>query len=76
MDSIVTPTTGGCETVTTASADRSGSAALVARIWNVPGDAGAVYWPPEVMLPPPASSTDQTTVPLALPVTVAENCRD
>jgi hypothetical protein len=62
-------------TLTVELSDRDGSATVVATTWNVPVPDGAVYRPPESMLPPAAPScTDQVTAvdwPLTVPVTVA-----
>jgi hypothetical protein len=50
------------------------SAALLATTWNLPVDAGAVYMPSLVIVPPEASMTFQTIFRLTFPVTVAVNC--
>jgi len=69
---IVIDTTGGVAvTVTVAGAFFVVSAALVAVTVNVPADAGAVYNPPVVMVPPLAA---HVTAVFELPVTVAVNC--
>ena len=69
---IVIDTTGGAAvTVTVAEAFFVVSAALVAVTVNVPADAGAVYKPPAVMVPPVAV---HATAVFVLPVTVAVNC--
>src|ERR1700675_914218 len=60
--------------VTVAVSLLDGSATLVATTWYVPAAAGAVYWPDESTLPPPASCTDQVTAvdcPVVAPLTVA-----
>ena len=66
-------------TVTAALADFVGSALLVVVTVCKPAVAGAVYRPlveivPEVELPPTTPSTDQVTLVLVVPVTVAANC--
>jgi hypothetical protein len=69
---IATATTGAAVTVTVALADLVGSATLVAVTTNDPAAAGAVYKPAALTVPLVA---DQVTAVLALPVTVAVNCR-
>lgn len=58
-------------TVTDAEADLLVSATLVAVTKKLPALMGAVYIPPEEMLPPLAF---QVTVVLLVPLTLAENC--
>jgi len=67
-----TATAGAAVTVTLAVADFVESAALVALTVYVPAVLGAVYSPVGEMLPP---FTDQVTLVLELPVTVALNCK-
>jgi hypothetical protein len=77
LGETVTDTSGGgsgLETVTVATAQREGSATLVATTWKVPADAGALYLPEASMVPPPLSRTDQLTAldwPPDVPDTVA-----
>ena len=68
---IVTATVAAAVTLTAAEADLVVSAILVAVTKKLPVLMGAVYIPPEEMLPPLAF---QVTAVLLVPLTLAENC--
>ena len=60
-------------TLTSAEAEASGSATLVAVTVKRPERAGAVYRPAAEMVPPSSSSMDHSTAVFDVPVTVARN---
>jgi len=67
-----TDTVAGAVTVTVADADLVLSETLVALTVSVPGVPGAVYMPPEVIVP---RTADHVTEVLLPPLTVALNCK-
>ena len=68
---MLTDTVGAEVTLTVATADLVGSAALTAETLYVPGELGAVYIPAALMVPPDAA---HVTAVLLVPETIAVNC--